>query len=200
MMKTREELVNYFRSRGGIVKFRTLKKAGFHHETIRRTLEEGSVEKIKAGLYKLADYSPPVHPDLVVASLAAPRGVICLISALYFHEATTDIPRYVEIALPKGSRAEKIEYPPVKFYRFSRETWEAGIETHDIEGRNVRIYGLAKTVADCFKFRNKIGIDTAREALKIAVNEKRIRPDDIMSYAKICRVDKIIKPVLEVII
>ena len=101
------------------------------------------------------------------------------------------------MAIPPIAHANRIKYPPVKFYRFAPKTWKSGIEERVISGYKIRIYSLAKTIADCFKFRNKIGIDVAREALKIAVTEKNIKPKEIMQYAKICRVDRIIKPILE---
>jgi len=145
----------------------------------------------------MTHYTFGTYPDLVIASLQAPKGVICLISALSFYEVTNEVPRYVDIAIPAGTRANKIKYPPVRFYRFSTKTWEAGVEVHLAEEHKIRVYNLAKTIADCFKFRNKIGINVARDALKIAVTEKGIRPQDIMKYAKMCRVGKIIKPILE---
>ncbi|GAH57943.1 unnamed protein product, partial [marine sediment metagenome] len=130
-------------------------------------------------------------------SIKVSKGVVCLLSALAFHEATSEIPRYVNIAIPRGTYANKINYPPVKFYRFASKAWEAGIEKHEIEEYQVKVYSLAKTIADCFKFRNKIGMDVAREALKIAITEKAVQPKEIMQYAEICRVDNIIKPILE---
>ena len=101
------------------------------------------------------------------------------------------------IAIALGAHANKIKYPPVKFYRFASKAWEAGIEEHKVEGYKIRVYSLAKTIADCFKFRNKIGVDVARDALKVAVKEKGIKPTEIIQYAKVCRVDKILKPILE---
>jgi hypothetical protein len=106
----------------------------------------------------------------------------------------------VDIAIRRGTHADKIKYPPVRFYRFAPETWEAGIDDYEIEGHKIRVYNLAKTVADCFKFRNKIGINIARDALKEAVLEKGISPKEIMFFAKICRVDNIVKSILEAIL
>jgi len=126
--------------------------------------------------------------------------VICLLSALSFYEATSEIPRYVDIAIPRNTHANRIKYPPVRFYRFAPTVWEAGIVEHEIEGLTIRIYSLAKTIADCFKFRNKIGANVARDALKVAIVEKNVKPKEIMHYAKVCRVDAIIKPILEALI
>jgi len=195
-----QELISFFQSHGGIARFSAILKAGFHPDSLSTLEKEGRVEKIARGLYSVTNYTPGSHPDLVIASLQAPRGVICLLSALAFYEATSEIPRYVDLAIPQGTHANRIKYPPVRFYRFAPKTWKAGIEKHEIEGHRIKVYSLAKTIADCFKFRNKIGIDPARDALKVAVTEKGIKLKDIMQYAKICRVDSIVKPILEAMI
>lgn len=134
------------------------------------------------------------------AILQSPKSVVCLISALSFHEVTDVIPRRVDLAIPMGSRANKTNYPPVKYFYFSEVACKAGIETHKIDGYDVRVYDLVKTIADCFKFRNKIGYDTAQKALKVAVTEKHIRSSKIMEYAKICRVDNVMRPYLEALV
>lgn len=192
-----KELIDYFKTQSGVVRFSDILNAGFHSDTLNSLEQSGKIEKIAHGLYKLAGYIPGEYPDLVIASLQAPRGIICLISALSFHNATIEIPKKIEIAIARGSRTYKIQYPPVKFYRFSEITWKSGIEEHCIDGKQIKIYSLSKTIADCFKFRNKIGIDVAREALKIAIQEKRAKPVDIMKYAKLCRITGIVKPIIE---
>src|SRR4030042_6366966 len=192
-----QTLATFFQSHGGVVRFSAILKAGFHPDSLNALEKEKKVAKIGRGLYRLTNYIPGSHPDLVPASLQAPRGVICLLSALAFHEATSEIPKYVDIAIPRNTHANRIKYPPVRFYRFTLKAWEAGIGEHEIEGHKVKIYCLAKTIVDCFKFRNKLGADVAREALKVALAEKSIKPKEIMQYAKICRVDRIIKPTLE---
>ena len=197
MKKKAREIIGFFQKHGGITRFSAIIKAGFHPDSLAALKKEKRVEKIARGLYRLTNYTFGSHPDLVTACLQAPRGVICLLSALAFHEATNEIPHYVDVAIPQRSRANKIAYPPVKFYRFSPKAWEAGIEEHETAGHRIKIYSLAKTVADCFKFRNKIGADVARDAIKVAVTEKGIKPKEIMHFAKICRVDRIIKPILE---
>lgn len=195
-----DKIIAYFQNHGGIVRFSSIRKAGFHSDTLKSLEKENKVEKVGRGLYRLTGDNLGSHPDYVIASLQASKGVICLLSALYFYQATSEIPRFVDIAIPSGARANKIKYPPVKFYRFSPKAWDAGIEEHEIAGHRIKIYNLAKTVADCFKFRNKIGADVAREAIKVAVTEKGIKPKEIMNFAKICRVDRIIKPILETLI
>lgn len=191
------DLISFFKKRRGLAGYSEILKAGFDKAIIKSILDSGRIQKIDRALYRLSDSSSLSNPDLVAISIKAPKGIVCLLSALSFHEATNEIPKYVDIAIVRGSHANKIKYPPVRFYRFSDETWKAGIEEHKIEGHNVRIYSLSKTIADCFKFRNKIGTDVARNALKVAVMEKGSKPKDIMQYAKICRVANIIKPILE---
>lgn len=194
------KLINYLKKRAGFASYAEIIKSGFNKTLLKIALNFGRIQKVDRGLYRLFDDFSPSNPDLVAVSIKTPKGVVCLLSALAFHEATNEIPRHVDIAIPKGAHANRIKYPPVRFYRFAPETWSAGIEEHEVEGRNIRVYSLAKTIADCFKFRNKIGMDVAREALKSAVTEKGVKPKEIMRYAKICRVDSVIKPILEAIL
>jgi predicted transcriptional regulator of viral defense system len=200
MQNNTDKIIAYFQNHGGIARFSSIVKAGFHPDVLKGLERKGRVERIAWGLYRLTSSSLSPHPDFIITCLQAPKGVICLLSALSFHEATNEIPRSVNIAIPYGARANKIIYPPVKFYRFSPKAWKAGVEEHEIGGHRIRIYSLAKTIADCFKFRNKIGVDIARDALKTSIAEKGIKPTEIINFAKICRVDRIIKPILETIL
>ena len=198
-MKT-DELIRTFGKNKGILRFSRILKEGFHRKQVKALFDSGKIRKIGHGLYQLADAPTLSDPDLVGAVLQSPKSVICLISALSFHQATDEIPRRVDLAISIGSRANKIDYPPVIFFHFSGTAWKAGIETHKIDGHDVHVYGLAKTIADCFKFRNKIGFDVVQKALKIAVMEKHIRPGEIMEYAKICRVANVVRPYLEALV
>ncbi|MEW6088729.1 MAG: transcriptional regulator [bacterium] len=197
MNNKKEKLIDFFKKRGGLAGYAEITKAGFNRALIKVSLKSGSIDKVDRGLYRLSEGSTLSNPDFAAVSIRVPKGVICLLSALSFHEATNEIPHQVDIAIPRGAHPNKIEYPPVKFYRFGHGTWKAGIEEHEIENHSIKIYCLAKTVADCFKFRNKIGMNVARDALKIAVKEKGIKPKEIMQYAKVCRVDNVIKPIVE---
>jgi predicted transcriptional regulator of viral defense system len=197
MGKKEKKFIEFLKKRGGIVTYKEIIKAGFTKFFLKDNLNSGRIQKVDRALYRLSDGSNLSNPDLVAVSIKVSKGVVCLLSALSFHEATREIPHYVNIAIPRGTHANKINYPPVKFYRFAFKAWEAGIEEHEIEGYQIKVYNLAKTIADCFKFRNKIGMDVAREALKIAITEKSVEPKEIMQYAEICRVDNIIKPILE---
>ena len=197
-MSTKEKkFIEFLKKRGGMVSYKEIIKAGFNKAFLKDNLDSGRIQKVDRALYRLSDGFTLSNPDLVAVSIKVSKGVVCLLSALAFHEATSEIPHYVNIAIPRGAYANKINYPPVKFYRFASKAWEAGIEKHEIEEYQIKVYSLAKTIADCFKFRNKIGMDVAREALKIAITEKGVQPKEIMQYAEICRVDNIIKPILE---
>jgi len=197
-MNTKEKkFIEFLKKRGGTVSYKEIIKAGFSKAFLKNNLDSGRIQKVDRALYRLSDGFTLLYPDLVAVSIKVSKGVVCLLSALAFHEATSEIPRYVNIAIPRGAWANKINYPPVKFYHFASKAWEAGIEKQKIEGYQIKVYCLAKTIADCFKFRNKIGMDVVREALKIAITEKGVQPKEIMQYAEICRVDNIIKPILE---
>ncbi len=200
MSERKQELIKFFEERGGVVRFSSVIKAGFHSDLLSDLYKKKHVKKIARGLYCLSTFEFDSHHDLIIATLQAKHGIVCLISSLYFHEVTGEIPKVVDMAIPKGTRMNKVTYPPVRFYKFSNKAWEAGIEEYQSSGHSFRVYSLAKTIADCFKFRNKIGVNIARSAMKVAINEKKVKPTEIMKYAKVCRVDKIIKPILETMI
>jgi predicted transcriptional regulator of viral defense system len=195
-----DSLVELFKRCGGVAQYPDIKKAGFHNDTLQTLIAAGRIKKIGRSVYRLTEMDDLVNPDLVLAAIGAPKGVVCLISALYFYEVTDEIPRHVDLAILRGAHANKINHPPVKYYRFTQDAWQAGIEVRKIVGQQVRIYSLAKTIADCFKFRNKIGFDVALKALKTALSEKKVSPKEIMMYAKTCRVVKVIQPILESLI
>ena len=197
-MNTKEKkFIEFLKKRGGMVSYKEIIKAGFNKAFLRNNLDSGQIQKVDRALYRLSDNFTLSNPDLVAVSIKVSKGVVCLLSALAFYEVTSEIPHHVNIAIPRGAWANKINYPPVKFYHFASKAWKAGIEKFEIEGHQIKVYSLAKTIADCFKFRNKIGMNIAREALKIAITEKGVQPKEIMRYAEICRVDNIIKPILE---
>lgn len=200
MVSIDSKLINFLKKKGGLASYAEIINAGFHKAILKAVLNSGQIQKIDRGLYRLSDGSTLSSPDLVAVSIKIPKGIVCLLSALAFHEATNEIPHYVDIAIPRGAHANKMKYPPVRFYRFASNAWKAGIEEHEIEDHKIKVYNLAKTIADCFKFRNRIGADVARDALKVAVTEKGIKPKEIIQYAKICRVDSIVKPILEAMI
>lgn len=159
--------------------------------------EKGIIEQVSRGIYRLVELPPISNPDLVTVSLRFPNAVICLISALAYHDITTQIPHAVSVAVRRNSRIPSLEYPPIQAHRFSNEAYASGIEEHLIDGVPVRIYNPEKTLADCFKFRNRIGMDVSLEALKLYKTRKKFNLVELFKYAKICRIAKVIRPYLE---
>ena len=166
---------------------------------LTRLTASGHLAKTGRGLYRLADTTLSEHESLAIVAARVPQAVFCLLSALQFHALTTQLPRQVWIALPQGSHAPKIDYPPVKLIQYSGDAFTQGIETHRIDRVDLRVYSVAKTIADCFKHRNKIGIDVALEALKDARAQKKASAGALWRYAKICRVANVMRPYLEAI-
>lgn len=195
-----EKAIDIIRANGGMVKTSHALAAGVSARTLYSLRDRGMIEEVSRGLYRLTELPPIMNPDLVIVGARVPRGVICLISALSFHEITTQIPHAVHIAVEKGMETPRISQPPVSVHWFSPQTFDAGIEQHSIDGINVRIYSPEKTIADCFKFRNKLGMDVILEALTLYKERKTFKVDDLIKYSKLCRVEKIIIPYLESII
>ena len=148
-------------------------------------------------MYRLAERPPLGNPDLVTVAKRVPNGVICLISALAFHDLTTQIPHEVHLALPRGAEEPRLDFPPIRAFRFTGKSFTEGIETHRLDGVPVRIYSPEKTLADCFKFRNKIGLDTVIEALRFYREQRSVKVDELLRFAAICRVTKVMRPYLE---
>jgi predicted transcriptional regulator of viral defense system len=179
---------------------RELTAAGVHRQVLSRLVAEGQLERTARGLYRRPDQLPSEHHGLVVASVAVPHGVVCLLSALQFHEIGTQLPSQVWLAVDRRARRPALKYPPLRVVRFSGTALTEGVESHEIEGRTVRVYDVAKTVADCFKYRNKIGLDVALEALREAWRERRVTMDALDRYARICRVQRVMRPYLEALV
>ncbi len=186
-----------FRQHGGLLRMSEAIKYGISRYALYKMRDNGALEQVSRGIYRLVGLPPMSTPDLVTVSLRFPRAVICLISALSFHEMTTQIPHKVSIAVPRGTRMPSLDIPPVHAYRFSSEAFQAGIEKHQIDGVTVQIYSAEKTLADCFKYRNKLGMDVVLEALKLYRSQKKFNLEKLLEYARICRVEKVMKPYLE---
>jgi predicted transcriptional regulator of viral defense system len=162
--------------------------------------DAGLLEQIGRGMYRLTEHPSLQHPDLVTVAIRHPQSVVCLISALSFHGLTTQIPHDVSIAIAESGYAPQLDFPPVQVYRFSRSTHRAGSETHSLDGVPVRIYSPEKTIADCFKFRNQLGMDIVLEALKMYRETPTFNHRTVLEFATLCRVQNIIRPYLEVLI
>ena len=176
------------------------RRRGISRWTLYTMLERGVVERISRGVYRLSDLPPVGNPDLVTVGARVPKGVVCLISALAYHDLTTEVPHAVYLAIQRGAEAPRLDHPPLRIFRFSGRAFSSGIETHELDGVAVRIYSAEKTVADCFKYRNKIGLDVALEALRAWRARKGTMVQDLLEQARVCRVEKIIRPYLEALL
>ncbi len=192
--------VQTFRSHGGVLRTSEAMRSGIQPRVLYAMRDERMLETLARGCFRLAEMGAMSNPDLTVVAKAVPKGIVCLISALAFHEITTQIPHAVDLALRAHTHRPKIGYPPVQTYWFGDKTYSEGIEQHMIDGVPVRIYSAAKTVADCFKFRNKVGLDVAVEALKLCRQRKRTTGQEFQRFAKICRVENVMAPYLEAVL
>jgi predicted transcriptional regulator of viral defense system len=164
---------------------------------LTRLTAAGLLERIGRGLYRLPDSQGSEYESLVTVATKVPQAVFCLLTALQFHELTTQLPRRVWIAMPRGSHAPRFNDPPIKMVQFTGEAYTAGVEEVERDGVKLQVYGVAKTVADCFKHRNRIGLDVALEALKDARVRNKASVDDIWRFAKVCRVANVMRSYLE---
>jgi predicted transcriptional regulator of viral defense system len=192
--------VSIFKQKGGVLKTSEILKAGIHPSTLYSLFKNGKLERISRGVYRLIHSPPLSNPDLILVAKRIPKGVICLLSSLSFHDITTHIPHEIHIALSFGAEEPRLEYPPIRTFRFSNRAFTEGIQIHRIDRTKIQVYSPEKTLADCFKFRNTIGLDTAIEALKLYRDRRDMKTDEIMHFATICRVAKIMRPYLEALL
>jgi len=164
---------------------------------LTRLTAAGLLDKVGHGLYRPPDHPGSEDEGLAAVATKVPQAVFCLLTALQFHELTTQLPRQIWIAMPRGSHVPRIGYPPVKMVQMTGDVYTAGVEEHLRDGVKLRVYGAAKTVVDCFKHRNKIGLDVALEALKDVRAKRKATADDLWRYAKICRVTNVMRPYLD---
>ena len=176
---------------------RDFARAGLHPEQIRRLVRSGKIDRAGRGRYLLPGATMPAEIGLALVATAAPAATVCLLTALLFHDIGTQAQHRVWIAVDRRAAKPRIDYPPVRVVRFSGRALTFGVETRDIAGTPVRIFSAAKTVADCFKYRNKIGLEVALEALKDGLRLKRFNRDEIWVAAGVCRVSRVIRPYLE---
>jgi predicted transcriptional regulator of viral defense system len=192
-----EKARDIFKDRGGLLRTMEAIDLGIHPRTLYLMRDLKIIERLSRGLYRLSDLPPLSNQDLTTVALKVPGGVICLISALAYHEITTQIPHQIDVALDRGAEPPRLEYPPINIYWFKGKAYKEGIKTYKIDGADVRIYSPEKTIADCMKYRNKIGMDMVLEALKIWRGRKNHDVNQLMHYARICRVEKVIRPYVE---
>ena len=189
-----------FHRHGGLLRMADAVRSGIHRRTLYAMRDAGQVEVLARGLYRLADAPPLGNPDLVTVAAKIPHGVVYLISALAFHEMTTQIPHEVWLAIPRNSEPPRLDYPPLRVVRLSPAPYEAGIETHKLDGVAVKVYSREKTLADCFKHRNEIGLDTVLEAVRMYKAQGRVNVDAILRFAAVCRVARLARPYLEALL
>ena len=199
-MDDKSKILKYATQKGAICP-KDIEKMGIPRLVLYRLYRKGDLVRVNRGVYSLRDIEPTEYHSYVTVAVTFPNSVICLLSALQYHELTTQMPHKVWIALDRqvDRISRKPSRLPVSIVRFSGEAFSLGIETHQVEGVNLRVYSAAKTVADCFKYRNKIGLDVAIEALTDCIRQKKATRDQIWQYAKICRVANVIRPYMEAI-
>ncbi len=193
----RQQAEAIFREHGGQMRMSEAVSNGITPYMLYTLRDRGIVEPVSRGIYRLTELPPLSNPDLVTVSLRYPNAVVCLVSALAFHDITTQIPHAVSVAVPRQSRLPSLNWPPVRAHRFSTASYEAGIETHRIDGAEVKIYNREKTLADCFKFRNRIGMDIVLEALRFYRERCRFDVAALLGYARACRVERVMWPYLQ---
>lgn len=183
-----------------ILRPRDVAALGIHTGTLTRLTRAGTLEKVSPGRYRLATPSVTESHSLVLACSVVPTSVVCLSTALLFHNLGTQLPREVWLAVPRGRRIPSVAYPPIRVTRIAPALFDLGIEEHRIEGGVVRVYSITRTVVDCFRFRNKVGLDVAMEALIEARRSRRLDLNKLDEVAKALRLDRVMRPYLEMLV
>jgi predicted transcriptional regulator of viral defense system len=187
--------------RNGFIRPNDLNVSGIPRAYLTRMVQSGKLEKTERGIYQVPGRSHSENLGMQIIATKSPKAIFSLMTALQFHGLTTQLPRQVWITLPQGGRPPKVDYPPIKVIRSNKIAFEDGVEVHkDIHGSQFRVYGVARTVVDCFKHRNKIGLDVAIEALREALSKKLVTPNDLWHFAKTARVTNIIRPYIEALL
>jgi predicted transcriptional regulator of viral defense system len=194
------QALHTFETHGGILSTSQALGLGIHPRTLYALRDEAKLERMERGLYRLANSKPLGSPDLVTVALKVPKGVVCLISALAIHRMTTQIPHAVYLAIPANDQAPALQYPPLRLFWYSKAVYENGIVQEKMDGTPIRVYSAEKTLADCFKYRNKLGIDVCVEAMNLYRRRGRMKMDLIERYAKLCRVERVMRPYLEAVL
>jgi predicted transcriptional regulator of viral defense system len=192
------EIKDYIKRQGGYARMSELRSVGFQTRDIAKLCEQGSLEKVKSGLYKLS--SSDVTSGYVDVSKAIPEAVIAVASALSFHGLTTFNPSKVHIAIPHDAKPKEINFPPVEVYYFRKAQYEPGIEQVKIQGHSVKVYDREKTGCDMFRYRNKLGEDLALEGLQNYLNRSDSNLNELSKYMKICRVKTVMEPYVKAMI
>jgi predicted transcriptional regulator of viral defense system len=175
------------------------KAAAVSRVYLNRLVNEGKLNKAGYGLYRLAENNSGEMQDILEVAVKVPKGVLCLLSALRFHELTTQNPFEVWLAIEQNQRIPKVETVPVRFFRFAPKVYEAGIETHKIEGVEIKVYSAAKTVADCFRYQSTVGFDVAIEALREAWAKRKATMDELYHFSEVRNIKNKMMPYLRIL-
>ena len=197
--KTYAERVLELANQKEIIRLCDLKELDIPRVVLTRLIRSGQLEKIARGLYCAPNKTVTENTSLVTIAIKIPQAIFCLLTALQIHEITTQLPRQIWIAMPRGSHVPKLDYPPIKMIQCSANIYSIGVEIIEYEKQTIRVYSPAKTVVDCFKYRNTVGLDVAIEALREVRAQKKATADELWHFAKIGRVTNVIRPYLEVI-
>lgn len=189
--------VGLFRQHNAMLRTSQALALGIHPRTLYALRDSGVIVQLTRGLFRLAEPPPLEHPDLVTVALRVPEAVLCLISALALYDITPEIPHEVHIALPRSVKAPRLEHPPIRVYHFSGAALTEGVETVMLDDTPVKVYGPEKSVVDCFRFRNSLGLEVALEALKLCIARKGSSPRQILHFARLCRMERVMRPYLE---
>lgn len=198
--KSAEDAIMRMAHNAGMIRALEVREAGLHSEYLRGLCRDGRLVRTGRGLYALPDSNITEHHSIAEACKRVPHGIICLLSALSYHDIGTQHPHEVWMTIDRAKRKPRVEYPPIRTFRSSGPALVGGIEEIEIEGVPVRIYSPAKTVADCFKYRNRVGIDVAIEALREGWQARLLTVDELVRHARMCRVLKIMQPYMEAIV
>lgn len=181
----------------GMIRVRDAEAQGIHREVLRRLTRQGRLVRVSRGTYAPASADPSTHLDLAVAATRVPGGVVCLLSALSYHEIGTQLPHEVWMMIDRRSHRPRIHHPPMRYVRGSGANLTLGVEEVSIDGVPVRIFNPAKTIVDCFRYRRHVGLEAALEALRTALADRRVTPSEIDLLARTCRVQSVLRPYLE---
>ncbi len=199
MKKTHLKAIEIFKKNNNLLRTQQAIKAGIAPRTLYELVEKGDLIRVTRGLFQLASAEPFSLPDIVPVFLKIPKAVLCMVSALSYYGLTTQIPHQIDIALPRKAEKPRLEYPPLRIYWLSQKTYLAGIVEEETDSIRFKIYNREKTVSDCFKFRNRIGLDVAIEALQLYLKTPERDIPSLLYYAKINRVENLIKPYIQAI-
>lgn len=189
--------VEVFRRHGGSLRMSEALRLGISRKTLYAMRDAGVIVPLSRGFFRLASLDPLGSPDLVTVAARVPQGVLCLVSALAFHELTTQVPHAIDVALNRGTRKPRLDYPPTRFFWFSGLAFHEGIETHKLDGASVRVYDPEKTLADSFRYRNQLGMDVVLEALRFWRDRRRKKLDALLKYARLRHVERAMRPYVE---